>query len=256
MQARNRTLLIALTQQGGNATLVGISGAFTLARPDQHRPRLIEDTATVTAGGDLVVDAHNDLLAVTVSAVMQKGGRVAVGVGIAINSFDTTTRAFIANVVGAGQRRRRRSPWRATYGAGALGADAVQRSASPAPSRAREKHVDSTKANPTATTNQQNQTGTAFGNGATDAVYGFGLSADVAVNFIKDTTEAFIDVPGTVVVGGDLDVTATTTSFVVAVAGAVIFNTASAALTLAGAFAWNELSGQTFNDPPTDGTGG
>ena len=39
-----------------------------------------------------------------------------------------------------------------------------------------------------------------------DAVYGFGLSADIAVNFIKDVTEAVIGVPGTVDVAGDLDV--------------------------------------------------
>ena len=37
----------------------------------------------------------------------------------------------------------------------------------------------------------------------------------------------------------------------------MIFNTAIGGLTLAGAFAWNELSGQTFADPsPTGRTSG
>ena len=66
----------------------------------------IEDTAAVAAGGDLVVDAANDHLAVSVSAVMQKGGAVSVGVGVSINSFDTTTRAFIGHLAGRQSRRQ------------------------------------------------------------------------------------------------------------------------------------------------------
>ena len=98
--AFNRSFIVVVTQQGGNATQVGISGAFTLLDQTSVAQALIEDTAVVDTGGDLNVTATNDLLAVTISAVIQRGGRVAVGVGIAVNSFDNTTKALIAGVAG------------------------------------------------------------------------------------------------------------------------------------------------------------
>ena len=245
--ALNRSLIVVVTQQGGNATQVGISGAFTLLDQTSVAQALIEDTAIVTTGDDLNVTATNDPLAVTISAVIQRGGRVAVGVGIAVNSFDTTTKALIAGVTGTG------SPVATIGVAGDLTITALSdltlyAIGAAASQPLTEKMAQSTKLNPTATTDKQNETGTALGNDADKAVYGFGLSADIAVNFIKDTTEAGINIPGTVTVAGAIDVSATTKAFVVAVAGAVVFNTAIGGVTLAGAFSWNELSGRTFGD--------
>ena len=179
--------------------------------------------------------------------MIQRGGRVAVGVGIAVNSFDTTTKALIAGVTGTG------SPVATIGVAGDLTITALSdltlyAIGAAASQPLTEKMAQSTKLNPTATTDKQNETGTALGNDADKAVYGFGLSADIAVNFIKDTTEAGINIPGTVTVAGAIDVSATTKAFVVAVAGAVVFNTAIGGVTLAGAFSWNELSGRTFGD--------
>ena len=48
-----QVVLVALTQQGGNATQVGISGAFTLVDQTTTAIAAIEDTANVFTGGDL-----------------------------------------------------------------------------------------------------------------------------------------------------------------------------------------------------------
>ena len=202
--AHNWSLIVIVTQQGGNATQVGISGVSTPLDQTSVAQALIEDTAVVETGGDLNVTATNDPLAVTISVVIQRGGRVAVGVGIAVNSFDTTTKALIAGVAGvpspvatigvAGDLTITALSDLTLYAIGAAAAQPLT-----------EKQAQSTKLNPSATTDQQNQTGTALGNGADKSVYGFGLSADIAVNFIKDTTEAGINIPGTVTVDGAID---------------------------------------------------
>ncbi|MFO0930932.1 MAG: hypothetical protein U0736_28540, partial [Gemmataceae bacterium] len=95
--ADNRNLYVTLSQQGAKASVVGISGAVTIFRDTNTAIAYVEDQARIDAGGNVGVNASNSVLAVNVCAVVQKGGEVAVGIGVGINSVSNTTRAFIGN---------------------------------------------------------------------------------------------------------------------------------------------------------------
>ena len=250
--ATNRQFLVSVAQQGGNATVVGISGAFSLIDVTDTALAYIEDTARIHAGGNILVTATTDFLVVSVSAVLQKGGVVSVGVGVAINSFDTTTRAFIGHF--AGPQAAGTDPAIESVSAGgditvtATSTEALYSVGVAAAQPKQEKNKTQTKANPAGATGAVAATGAATGNGASSLNFGFGLSASIGVNFVSDHTEAFIAVPGAVIAGDDITITATTSSFEVAVAGGIIFSKLPGGITLAGAFTWNELSGHTFGD--------
>ncbi|MEY2517006.1 MAG: hypothetical protein QOJ89_4364, partial [bacterium] len=212
---------ISVAQQGGDAPLLGASGAKSDLDITNVALAWVEDSARLDAGGDIEIDASNDFFVVAVTAAMQKGGLVAAGVGIAVNSFDTTTRAFIGNVNGPAVAPG--SPVVFIKAGGGLRVHATSNeelwsfaAAAASPSK-----------------------GTATASG----LFGFSVSTSIAANYIEDLTEAYVASAGAVQAGGDIDVLAQTTSFEVAVAGAVSISKARNAITLAGAFAWNELTG-------------
>lgn len=257
--AANRLVVVAFTQQGGDATKVGVSGAVTLLRLTTTASAYLEDTATVVAGGDLAVTATNQQVVVAVSAVLQRGGRVSVGDGVAVTIVTTSTRAFIGN--------QDEKPAARTAGAPAT-LDVSGRIAVRADSQVDAVTVGTAASTPSsvkpapggsATTGPlpagasvaTGSAGSAFGQNS-GAVYGFGLSAQIAINVVGNTTRAFIDVPGAVRSGAALTVQAASRVDATAVAAAVLVRPQStSSLTLAGAFAWNELSNQVFGDPST-----
>lgn len=101
VKSTDHSLFVVVTQQLGEAEKVGVAGAYTLLQHTATSLAYLEDTVTVRAGGNLTIDAGSDTLAVTVSGVLQRGGVVAVGAGVAINAFDVTTKAFIGNADGS-----------------------------------------------------------------------------------------------------------------------------------------------------------
>ena len=213
---------ISVAQQGGDAPLLGASGAHSELDITNVALAWVEDTARLDAGGDIEIDASNDFFVVAVTAAMQKGGLVSAGVGIAVNSFDTTTRAFIGHV--AGPSVASGSPVIFIKAGGDLRVHATSNeelwsfaAAAATPSK-----------------------GTASSG---SGMFGFSVSTSIAANYISDLTEAFVASAGTVQVGGDVDLLAQTTSYEVAVAGAASVSKAKVGVTLVGAFAWNELSG-------------
>ena len=167
--ATNARLHLALTQQGGNATRVGISGAFTLASTRRARRSPTSRTPPRVRRRRPHVDAHNDLLSRHGQRVMQKGGPSPSASASPINSFDTTTRASSA--------ARRRTPAvsrhdrcarAGTRRCGAVGRSSCTASELPAPSRARRRCQRRPRPTRQQTTNQQTATGAAFGNGANE----------------------------------------------------------------------------------------
>ena len=242
----NRTLIVAYTQQVADTTKVGIVGAFTLLRYTATSLAYIADGALVKAGSDLTVDAGNNLLAVMVSAVFERGGQVSVGAGVSINAITTTTRAFIGKVDGSAAAPATGT----TASAGkALTVKAHSNTllvAVGAAARVPEEGGDGASRGP-----QPPGPGAAGPLGPVQPpVYGFGLSGSVGVNFVSDTTEAYIDAPDTVTAGGAITIAATTTTTAVTIALAV-FASQIGGLTLAGAFVWNEFSGQQFGGSST-----
>ncbi|MFN8197169.1 MAG: hypothetical protein U0R72_02430 [Nakamurella multipartita] len=257
--AANGLVVVAFTQQGGDATKVGVSGAVTLLRLDTTAAAYLEDTATVVAGGDLSVTATNQQVVVAVSAVLERGGRVSVGAGVAVTILATSTRAFAGNqdekpaVRTAGAPTSLDVAGRITVRADSQ-VDAITvgtaatapASVTPAPGGSA-----TTGPLPAGAAAATGAAGSSFDQN-TGAVYGFGLSAQISVNVVGTTTRAFVDVPGAVQAGGALTVQATGRVDATAVAAAVLVRPQSTpSLTLAGAFAWNEVSNQVFGDPST-----
>lgn len=257
--ATNTVIVVAFTQQGGDATKVGVSGAVSLLRLVTTAAAYVEGTATIAAGGDLAVIATNDQVVVAVSAVLQRGGRVSVGAGMAVNTLTTSTRAFVGNQDETPSARTAGAPTSLDVGgaltvrgdsrvvAVAVGVTAATPSnVVPAPGGSAP-----TGPTPAGASGVTSSAGTAFGQSG-DPVYGFGLSAQIAVNFVGDSTRAFVDVPGAVRVGQALTIEAISRADAAAAAAAVMVRPDSnPAVTLAGAFAWNELSNQVFGDPST-----
>ena len=255
VKAANRTVIVTDAQQGSDATKFAFAGAFTLLKLTSTALAYLQAGTTVTTAGDVLVDAANDLLAITVTAVQEKGGRVGIGAGVAVTTFSTTTRAFVGNLTSnpAGQApltpaangvTARNLTVTATatsllISLGAAGAEPGK----PADST-------STKQNPSDSTAANTNTGSAMNQQTTAPQYGFGLSASVAVNFVADSTDAFVAIPGRVVLTGDLTIAALTTTTALALATALLTSNIGGP-TLAGAFIWNEFSGQAFADPTT-----
>ena len=254
----DHSLFVVATQQLGEAEKVGVIGAYTLLKHTGTSLAYLEDTVAVNTGdtGNLTVDAGSDSLAVTVSGVMQRGGVVAVGAGVSINAFDITTRAFIGNADGSRSTAPPPADGVSLAVGGALTVTAHSKEllvavgiAATVPSGGNEAAGNGQPA-PAGANAALNNAGGQAGQG-NSASFGFGLSASVSVNFIGDFTQAYVDVPGTVNVGGALSITATTTTRAITVAAALlpVREPAKTEITLAGSFVWNEISGQKFGGP-------
>lgn len=90
-------LALSFSQAGGEGGAIGLGGTFSVQTVETTAIAHIEETARVTAGGDLSVAADTDLRAVDFSYTNVGGGAVAVGVTVSLNIYDTTTQAFIGN---------------------------------------------------------------------------------------------------------------------------------------------------------------
>ena len=96
VKAANRTVIVMDTWSRagiGRHQVRSSVGAFTLLKLTSTALVLVVGT-TVTTAGDVLVDAANDLLAITVTAVQEKGGRVGIGAGVAVTTFSSDDPAF------------------------------------------------------------------------------------------------------------------------------------------------------------------
>ena len=263
VRSTDHSFYVVVTQQLGEAEKVGVVGAYTLLQHTGTSLAYLEDTVTVDTEGDLVVDAGTDTLAVTVSGVMQRGGVVAVGAGVSINAFDFTTRAFIGNADGSQSTAPVPADGISLAVGGALTVNAHSQEllvavgiAATEPKAGNEAGGGNQPA-PAGAGQALNNAGGQVGQANSVPSFGFGLSASVSVNFMSDLTQAYVDVPGAVTVGGALSITATTNTKVIAVSAGIlaVAEPARTEITLAGAFVWNEVSGQKFGGPrpPTPG---
>ncbi len=253
--AANRNVLLVDAQQGSDAEKFGFAGAFTLLKLTSTALAYLQDTVTASTAGDVLVNAANDLLSVTVTAVQEKGGRVGVGAGVAVTVFTTTTRAFIGSPDATPDAAAAATPAATGVTARNLTVTAAATSllislGAAGAQPGKQEDSSSTKENPSDATAANSDTGSAMNQPTTEPEYGFGLSASVAVNFVADNTDAFVAIPGSVVLTGDLTIAATTTTTALALATALLTSTIGGP-TLAGAFIWNEFSGEAFADPST-----
>ncbi|MCA9167152.1 MAG: hypothetical protein KDB23_05770, partial [Planctomycetales bacterium] len=256
--ADNRNLLIGVSQQGGKASKVGINGSVTVYNVTNNVRAYIEDQADIRAGGNVSVQADNDVILVDIGAVLQKGGEIAVGAGVAVNSVDNTTIALVGDVSPASNAIA--SAGRISAGNDLLvDADANSKlfaiglawtdvngkkpeEADPPPEKVPPKAAKLLGLTDEATDSKKPKAG-------------FGISASVAVNFLTDNTQAYIKGVSysegsshQVIVGGDVIVSAISSDFGIGVIANLLRGKTKEGVGLAGGFTWNEFSGQQIDD--------
>ncbi|WP_157369663.1 beta strand repeat-containing protein, partial [Zavarzinella formosa] len=266
VKAANRNWDLAIGQQGGKASVVGVNGAVTIYRIDNNVQAYIEDQAKVDSGGTLTVNANDDVRLLNVNAVMQDGGVLAVGIGVSINSLEHTTHAFIGNLntatnsfPSAGSIHAAKAvDVNADSETKLLGIGLAKTAVKgeepddlPADENGEKKPVP-LKASKLLGVDDTTQQGNA-------PQFGLGISANVALNFQKDDTQAFIrgtdQADGTkhqvqLDPGGVVSVTAESNVFAIAVTASILTGSEIApAGALSGAFTWNSTSGDELDNP-------
>ncbi|MFK8115024.1 MAG: hypothetical protein AB8B91_22675, partial [Rubripirellula sp.] len=97
VESDSRSLIINMAQAGGSAGTVGINGTFATQIMDGTSRAHIEDTAIVSAGGDVIVDADSHSRGINFAYAFTAGDVVAVGLSAAFNDYDIRTEAFIGD---------------------------------------------------------------------------------------------------------------------------------------------------------------
>ena len=264
-------LQVSVTTAGGAASKVGISGAASYHDITNTTLAYIEDTANIQAGNDVLVDASYDQLSVIVGGATQKqkiketnpyqnqrGGTASVGVALAINDIQSNTQAFIADLpVSLGGTT---ADDNATDGRVQAGGDIVVDATTnhdlyvvgiaAAISGGQGKAADCDPLDGVSLS-------ILFGDQPADKasnISGIGIAGEVAINFVDETTYAFIADGMTVEPAGKLTVNAADESMFVAAAGAFAFAKGGKnALAIAGAFTLNDVERDTraFTDGVT-----
>ena len=254
VRADNHNLLVTVGQQGGKASKLGINGAVTLYRLDNVVRAVVEDQARISAGGDVRVRTENDVTAVNASAVIQLGGQVAVGVGVAVTDVSNTTQAFVGDLTPA----VRPVPTAGAVTAGrdvAVTADNDTKlfSVGIAATQVKGESTETPPApNPDGMDDTRRRLGLDLpGPTKQQPQFGIGVSANVAITHVGDDTRAYLQ--GTsghrVDAGRDVAVTAESEDFVISATASIIAgDKAQTGATLAGSFTLNSLSGTRFGD--------
>ena len=241
VRANTSGWILTLGEQGGKAEKVGVSGAFVWHNGGNNAMAWAEETASLDSGGNITFQADNSLVAINVAGVLSTSGKAAVGVGGALNTITNTTRAFIGDfesssytvagtVQATGDLRLAAGIQEHIFAISFAATHAKGQNATPnddpldgesLPKLFEEKPVE-----------EISKAG------------GFSISGSVGVNVVNDTTEAYI-ADGVTVNVRDLVIDASTRSFMLAINGAVAFNTSSSGAGIAGSFVANDIKRTT-----------
>lgn len=99
VEADSRSLIINMAQAGGSAGTIGINGTFATQIMDGTSRAYIEDTAAVSAGRDVNVDADSHSRGINFAYAFTAGDVVGVGLSGAFNDYDIRSEAFVGNHV-------------------------------------------------------------------------------------------------------------------------------------------------------------
>jgi hypothetical protein len=267
VNATTDTKNIAIAAAGGKAGQYGVSGAFsllktynnTLARIDNRAQLTIGSTKIGSTDASLLVNAKDISRIINIAGGVAVGGNVGVGASVSINEIARNTRALIGNfeqaTVGEGFLKS----------AGTIAIDARNDGQIYSFSLAAAVSDGGTSES----TNVQ-ETGSADGKSQSAGKYGIGISGDVSLNKLSDTTQAQIQdakitltspqsatssssflewlglsgpTPGSPI---DLRMSATNSTNALAIAGAVAVSLSDkGSAGLAGSYTQNTLSGDT-----------
>lgn len=97
VNAGGQDTVIALLPSAGSGSGIGLSGAISFINLDETTHASISNGARLTVGGDLSVNAVQALQLLNIAGSVQLSNSAGVGVGIAVNSVKTDTRAYIGD---------------------------------------------------------------------------------------------------------------------------------------------------------------
>jgi autotransporter-associated beta strand protein len=232
LRATTTSEVLSVVEAGADGAEIGVDGAFAVVSLRNETAAYVEDRARVDAGRDLDALADSNALVVNTTGGVVRGGNVGVGASASLTTIDNSTRAFIGDP---------------QQGFGPEGTGGVEGRV--AVGRDLRLNADSHHELWTAATSGGNSDSVGRAAAASEEFeglqFGFGVSADVAYNRLRDETQAFIrDVPD-VSAGGAMQLDAQSSNQLVAAAGAVTFGDH---LGLGGSFAHNAVvhDTQTF----------
>jgi hypothetical protein len=229
VEANSNDSLISLTRGGQNAVDVAVNGTVVIHRVKNRAAAHLEESAAVTTG-NLQVLANQSAFVLAAAGVVGVEGGVSVGIAAAYNDLDSSANAFLGHAnatvavpatITAGSVFINSSSdvdlWALTVAGGALG-DVEKGTGG-------ETEVD--------------DAGQIVPVGSGGRNFGFGLSADVGLNFVRNESRAFVRGKLKIVASGLFGVLATSDVQLVSAAGAVANATYSG---LGGAYGHNELA--------------
>jgi hypothetical protein len=247
VEANSRNFTINVIESGGQAHDFGVSGAVGVNSFSNETLAYIEDEAIVTAGNDLTVDAAHEGFGLNITGTVQNADNVGFGASVTVNEQDNQTLAFIGdrNTANLGIGGRVTAGNAVTVDATSTGklfgisiagtlASGSSTTTPGVPTDDPDDPLDGESLanlfgeDPAQTTQQRS---------------GIGISGDVSINDINDTTHAYIRDGVTVTADGAVTVNAENDAFMLSVAGAAALelSRASSGVAIAGSFTLNDI---------------
>ncbi|MGH9487480.1 MAG: leukotoxin LktA family filamentous adhesin [Terriglobales bacterium] len=232
--------LVEVTEAGSKADDLGVNGAFGWLTLGNTAIGSIDSDAIVNAAGAVNVNGKNTLNAITVGGALGISGKAEIGATVDWNQLTNTTEAFIGS----------QNPPAIPDGTGSVTAGGpVSVNAS-----GNESLYDITVAAEVATgesgSGDSGEGGgsaeSESGDSGSEASFGLGVSANVAINDVADTTLAYINNNAVVVTPSTIQVQAGDTSFAISAGVALAVGTGGdVGVAVGGAFARNDISKDT-----------
>jgi hypothetical protein len=234
--------LIDIAQAGDNAGKFGINGTFNWVTLNNTAEGYIQSNAVVDAAGAVNVNGTNTLNAFTIGGALGYGGSAEIGATVAWNQLTNNTLAYIGDPGDA----RTSSTGSVTAGSGGVNLNANTNDTLWNISLAAELATGQ-KQDTSGSGNTSEGGGSGSGGSGGSGSFGLGISGNVAINDITDTTQAYINNAANIYTPGTVGVAAQDTSF--AVSGGLAFALAASGdgtgITLGGAFARNDFTKTT-----------
>ena len=234
--------MIDVAQAGDSAGKFGLNGTFNWVTLNNTAEGYIQSNAVVDAAGAVNVNGTNTLDAYTIGGALGKGGSAQIGATVGWNQLTDNTLAYIGDPADA----RSSAAGSVTAGSGGVNLDAGSNETLWNVSLAAELATGQSQ-DTSGSGNTSEGGGTGSGGSGGSGSFGLGISGNVAINDITDTTQAFINNAANIYTPGAVGVTAQDTSF--AVSGGLAFALAKSGdgtgITLGGAFARNNFTKTT-----------
>ena len=250
IRAESTENIFMLTESGGAGDSFGLNGASSNFNRNSVVAAYIDDAATVSAGGDITIEADDHVKALIMSGGVVKGASVGVGLSVALVDIMGITRAFIGDAEAQDEIFSGSTPLVPVAGQVSSGGSIRLDAASGAP-------IESAGVVPVANPNEISAYAVAGATGAGDSgsaeggaesgkgKFGLNISGDVAFNTIGGDTSAFLNGSAVLLPALAVQVHAFSDSFIRAISGSAVYTGGSNSSGIAGSYSQNTITTKT-----------